>query len=61
MNGIRKRLYAAKLRRHIKQGRKAHGLSTDLKTMVEKYRACCPEYADELEKAIYPRPGTSAD
>lgn len=51
---VREQIRAALLRRDMKRDRRAHGLSTDLKTMVAEYRVICPEYADALERIIYP-------
>ena len=52
---------AAFLRHDMKRKRKAQGLSTDLKSLIAKYRLICPEYADALEKIIYPSPKITSD
>lgn len=48
-------LSAAWLLRHMKRARKAHGLPTDLMAMIAKYRRYNPEYADNLERLLYPK------
>lgn len=45
---------AAQLRRNMKRKRKARGLSADLKSVIEEYRKISPEYANELERLLYP-------
>lgn len=54
VNIARKQLSAARLRHDMKKSRKKKGLSTDLKAMIADYRKICPEYADNLEKIMYP-------
>jgi len=54
-------LSAAFLRHDIMQRRKAQGLSTDLGSLIAEYRSVCPEYADALERLIYPEPKTTSD
>ena len=45
---------ALRIRRRIKKQNRRKGLSTNLKQIVANYRVLSPEYADELEKLIYP-------
>lgn len=52
---IMQQLSAAKLRRYMKRKRKSKGLSIDLKALVSEYRMACPEYADQLERLIFPK------
>lgn len=48
-------IFAAKLRCDMKRRRKNQGLSTDLKALIAEYNTVCPEYADQLERLIYPK------
>ncbi len=52
---VNRQIVALQLCRDMKRARKAHGLSTNLKAVIAKYREVCPEYADGLERLIYPR------
>lgn len=52
---LSRKLDAALLRRNMKRRMKAHGLPTNLKAMIAKYRTFSPEYADELERLLYPQ------
>lgn len=54
MINVKGQISAALLRRDMRKARKAHGLSTDLRAVIAEYRIVCPEYADELERIIYP-------
>jgi len=51
---LKQKINAMLIRRRIMRERKKHGLSTDPKELVEKYRTISPEYAEELERLIYP-------
>lgn len=51
---LKQEIDAAIVRHKIKCGRRKHGLPTDLKALVEEYRAISPEYAEKLEQLMYP-------
>ena len=48
------KLSAAMLRRKVRRDRKAKGLPTDLRALIDRYREMNPEYADALKKVFYP-------
>lgn len=52
---VNRQIAAIQMCHDMKQDRKAHGLPTDLKAVIAGYRKMCPEYADSLERLIYPR------
>ena len=54
VKAFRERCSSAVLRYRVKRRRKARGLSTDLSTVIAEYRKVSPQYADALERALYP-------
>lgn len=52
---IARQIEAAYLRHRIRTDRRHRGLSTDLKAVIAEYRQYHPEYADRLERLLYPR------
>lgn len=51
---IQRQFNAAILRHRMKMGLKKRGYSTDLKAEIAYFRKSSPEYADTLERLIYP-------
>lgn len=46
---------AACLRHHIRAERRRRGCPADLKAMIAEYRQYRSQYADDLERLLYPR------
>lgn len=51
---LKEKAGAAKIRHKVRRDRKKRGLSTDLKALIDEYRAVSPEYAEMLERIMYP-------
>lgn len=60
-SAVLRQISAAKIRHDMKKKRKSQGLSTDLRVLVAEYRTVCPEYADQLERLIYPKLRVASD
>lgn len=54
VSNIRRQVSAARIRHDMKKARRKHGLSTDLNDVIAEYRAISPEYAEKLERIIFP-------
>ena len=48
------RLSAAVLRYKVQKDRRARGLSTDLRAVISDFRKVSPEYAETLERVLFP-------
>lgn len=53
---VTRQVEAACLRHRMRAERRRCGHSTDLKTVIAEYRQYNLEYADKLERLLYPEP-----